>query len=233
MSDTTEVNASLSMLLFTTPPSPLSPLSSLLPQIPSPPLPLRTPPTTHSPTHTHTQGVVRRHDGSSEEVGSDSVRVASPSTHHPSEIPSPPLLLPYTTRRDDLPEADIPLQKRARFTAPTGRFDVGESSSAAVARHARHILAHTVDYGFIDTIMQISMLLKVECNHHGGGQERVIESFYYLETGAQELYIKMQRIRDEDKLTAYIQHEHDRFRELIRTLKAGPQDGPEDAGSSC
>ncbi|GJY87055.1 hypothetical protein Tco_0501683 [Tanacetum coccineum] len=141
--------------------------------------------------------------------------------------------------------------KRARFTAPTGRFEVGESSSAAIARHARHILAHTVDYGFIDTIMQISMLLKVECNHHGGGQERVIESFYYLETGAQELYIKMRRgdtfaqwllyyereaaedHRDEDKLMAHIQHEHDRFRELIRTTEAGPQDGPEDAGSSC
>ncbi|GKG41481.1 hypothetical protein Tco_0473232, partial [Tanacetum coccineum] len=84
------------------------------------------------------------HDGSSEEVGSDSVRVASPSTHHPSEIPSPPLLLPYTTRRDDLPEADIPLQKRARFTAPTGRFDVGESSSTASARQTGHTLAYRV-----------------------------------------------------------------------------------------
>ncbi|GJW23894.1 hypothetical protein Tco_0037705 [Tanacetum coccineum] len=35
--------------------------------------------------------------------------VASPPTHHPSEIPSPPLLLPSTTHIDDLPEADMPL----------------------------------------------------------------------------------------------------------------------------
>ncbi|GJR11292.1 hypothetical protein Tco_0793944 [Tanacetum coccineum] len=59
---------------------------------------------------------------------------ASPPTHHPSEIPSPPLLLPSTSHRDDLPEADMPLRKRARFTAPIGRFEVGESSAFAPAR---------------------------------------------------------------------------------------------------
>ncbi|GJS50355.1 hypothetical protein Tco_0600476 [Tanacetum coccineum] len=41
-----------------------------------------------------------------------------------------------------------------------------------------------------------------------------------------------QRIIDEDKMMAHIQHEHDRFRDLVRDIKAGPQDGPEDAGSS-
>ncbi|GJS04430.1 hypothetical protein Tco_0320938 [Tanacetum coccineum] len=39
------------------------------------------------------------------------LRVASPLTHHPSEIPSPPLLLPSTTHIDDIPEVDISLQK--------------------------------------------------------------------------------------------------------------------------
>ncbi|GJX85948.1 hypothetical protein Tco_0336722 [Tanacetum coccineum] len=38
-----------------------------------------------------------------------------------------------------------------------------------------------------------------------------------------------QRIRDEDRLTAHIQHEHDKFRELVRTVEAGPQDRPADA----
>nr|GEU91579.1 hypothetical protein [Tanacetum cinerariifolium] len=42
--------------------------------------------------------------------------------------------------------------KRARFTAPTSRFEVGESSSAAAARQDRHTLAYRVDYGFIDTV---------------------------------------------------------------------------------
>ncbi|GJY43714.1 hypothetical protein Tco_0431927 [Tanacetum coccineum] len=46
----------------------------------------------------------------------------------------------------------MPLRKRARFTTPTGRFEVGESSLAAAARQAGHTLAHIVDYEFIDTM---------------------------------------------------------------------------------
>ncbi|GJX23319.1 hypothetical protein Tco_0227764 [Tanacetum coccineum] len=53
--------------------------------------------------------------------------------------------------RYDFIEADMPLQKRACFVAPTGRFEVGESLSDA-ARQAGHTLAHRVDYGFIDTV---------------------------------------------------------------------------------
>ncbi|GJV81384.1 hypothetical protein Tco_1517254 [Tanacetum coccineum] len=37
------------------------------------------------------------------------LRAASPPTHHPSKIPLPPMLLPSTTHRDDLPEANMPL----------------------------------------------------------------------------------------------------------------------------
>ncbi|GJW87622.1 hypothetical protein Tco_0162962 [Tanacetum coccineum] len=125
------------------PPSLLSPLSSPLPQIPSPPLPLPSPPTT-SPTYVEAPlGYI---------AAKIRLRAASPSTLHPSEIPSPPLLLPSTTHKYDLPEADMPLWKRACFTAPTGRFEIGESSSAAAARQVRHTLAYTVDYGFIDTM---------------------------------------------------------------------------------
>ncbi|GJV35160.1 reverse transcriptase domain-containing protein [Tanacetum coccineum] len=50
------------------------------------------------------------------------------------EIPSPPLLLPSTTHKDDLPEADMPLRKRARFTTLAYGFKVGESSAVAAAR---------------------------------------------------------------------------------------------------
>ncbi|GJV19357.1 hypothetical protein Tco_1368377 [Tanacetum coccineum] len=53
------------------------------------------------------------------------------------EIPSPPLLLPSTTHRDDIPKADMPLRKRARFTTPTSRFEVGECSAAIAARQPR------------------------------------------------------------------------------------------------
>nr|GFC76233.1 hypothetical protein [Tanacetum cinerariifolium] len=41
---------------------------------------------------------------------------------------------------ESIPEADIPLRKRARFTTPTGGYEVGESSVAAAARQIRPAL---------------------------------------------------------------------------------------------
>ncbi|GKE91591.1 hypothetical protein Tco_1572686, partial [Tanacetum coccineum] len=111
---------------------------------PTPPLPLPSPPTHTSPTYAEAPLGYR--------AAAIQWRAASPSTHHPLEIQSPPLLLPSTTHRDDLPEVDMPLQKRARFTALTGRFEVGESSSAIAARQTGHTLAHRVEYGFVDTV---------------------------------------------------------------------------------
>nr|GFA33153.1 hypothetical protein [Tanacetum cinerariifolium] len=35
---------------------------------------------------------------------------------------------------ESTPEVDMPLRKRARFTTPTGGYEVGESSVAAAAR---------------------------------------------------------------------------------------------------
>ncbi|GJW25535.1 hypothetical protein Tco_0039346 [Tanacetum coccineum] len=111
---------------------------------PTPPLPLPSPPTHTSPTYAEAPLGYR--------VAAIQWRATSPSTHHPLEIQSPPLLLPSTTHKDDLPEVDMPLQKRAHFTALTGRFEVRESSSAVAARQTGHTLAHRVEYGFVDTV---------------------------------------------------------------------------------
>nr|GEX58738.1 hypothetical protein [Tanacetum cinerariifolium] len=54
-----------------------------------------------------------------------------------------PLLLPSTSCREGIPEADMPLQKRSRFTTPTSGYKVGESSVAAAARQIRPAL--TID----------------------------------------------------------------------------------------
>nr|GFA09023.1 hypothetical protein [Tanacetum cinerariifolium] len=51
----------------------------------------------------------------------------------------PHLLIPFHTD-ESIPEADIPLQKRARFTTPTSRYEIGESSVAAAARQIRPTL---------------------------------------------------------------------------------------------
>nr|GFA32590.1 hypothetical protein [Tanacetum cinerariifolium] len=53
-----------------------------------------------------------------------------------------PLLLPSTSCREGIPEADMLLQKRASFTTPTGGYEVDESSVAA-ARQIRPAL--TID----------------------------------------------------------------------------------------
>nr|GEX25400.1 reverse transcriptase domain-containing protein [Tanacetum cinerariifolium] len=110
------------------PSSLLTPLSSLLPQFPSPSLLSPSLPIT-SPTYAEAPLGYK-----AAEIW---LRVASPSTHHPSEIPSPPLLLLSTSHKDDISEVDMPRQKKARFTIPAFRFEVGESSVAATSRQPR------------------------------------------------------------------------------------------------
>nr|GFA98483.1 hypothetical protein [Tanacetum cinerariifolium] len=46
-----------------------------------------------------------------------------------------PLSLPSTSGSESIPEADIPLRKRAHFTTPTGGYEIGKSSVAPAARH--------------------------------------------------------------------------------------------------
>ncbi|GKB30299.1 hypothetical protein Tco_0869700, partial [Tanacetum coccineum] len=96
--------------------------------IPSPPLPLLSPPTHNSPTYTEAPLRYRA-------VGIW-LSVASPL----------PLHAPSTSRR-----SDIPPRKRLLLTAPTPRFEVGESFTVA-ARQPGSTVAHRVDYSFVDTV---------------------------------------------------------------------------------
>nr|GFC46086.1 hypothetical protein [Tanacetum cinerariifolium] len=50
-----------------------------------------------------------------------------------------PSSIPSTSGSESIPKADIPLRKRARFTTPTSRYEIGENSIAA-ARHIRPTL---------------------------------------------------------------------------------------------
>ncbi|GJW41383.1 putative reverse transcriptase domain-containing protein [Tanacetum coccineum] len=49
-------------------------------------------------------------------------------------VASPPMLLPSTSHRTDIPEAEMSPWKRACFTTPTPRFEVRESSAAGATR---------------------------------------------------------------------------------------------------
>ncbi|GJV90102.1 hypothetical protein Tco_1534040 [Tanacetum coccineum] len=73
-------------------------------------------------------------------------QIPSPPTHHPLPLPAP-----STSRIADIPEAELPPQKRLLLTAPTPRFKIGESSTAAV-RQSRSTMACRVNYGFVDTM---------------------------------------------------------------------------------
>ncbi|GJY70105.1 reverse transcriptase domain-containing protein [Tanacetum coccineum] len=97
--------------------------------IPSPPLPLP-PPTIDSPTYAEVQLGYR--------AAGIRLRAISPPIHHPSKIPSPPLLLPSSSHKDDILETDLPPRKKLCLTAPTPRFELGESSSAVATRQADH-----------------------------------------------------------------------------------------------
>ncbi|GKC31711.1 hypothetical protein Tco_1039005, partial [Tanacetum coccineum] len=110
-----------------TPPSPLSPWSSPLPQIPSPPLP-PPPSSLHLPPPVPTS-------------------LPLPSSPLPP-LPASLFIPPPVDRREDIPEAELPPRKRLCLTAPTSRYEVGESSTAA----PRPTGGHRADYGFIGTI---------------------------------------------------------------------------------
>nr|GEV79031.1 hypothetical protein [Tanacetum cinerariifolium] len=120
----------------------------------------------------------------------------TPPIGTPSLLPIPlptssfplPLLLPSTSYREGIPEADMPLRKRARFTTPTGGYEVGESSIVATARQIRPAL--TVN----DSRRAEHRLI--------GRLRRERRYFRTLST------TYSRKIDDGDRLTRHIQHEH-------------------------
>ncbi|GKC63418.1 hypothetical protein Tco_1096016 [Tanacetum coccineum] len=109
------------------PPSPLSPSLPSLPQIPSQPLP---PPLSslHLPPPIPTS-------------------LPLPSSPLPP-LPVSLFIPPPIDCREDIPEAELPLHKRLCSTAPTSRYEVRESSTAA----PRPTGGHRADYGFFGTM---------------------------------------------------------------------------------
>nr|GEW21785.1 putative reverse transcriptase domain-containing protein [Tanacetum cinerariifolium] len=88
----------------------------------------------------------------------ENVAAPTPPSPPPSSLLSPlllisssPLLLRSPTRREAILETDMPPQKRTCFTAPSHKFEIGESLVAA-ARRIEHALTRGVDYGFINTL---------------------------------------------------------------------------------
>nr|GEV49743.1 reverse transcriptase domain-containing protein [Tanacetum cinerariifolium] len=116
-----------------------------------------------------------------------------------------PLLLPSTSCREGIPEADMPLRKRTRFTTPTGRYEVGESSVAAAARQIRPALTvydsrRIMDYCQSQEVHTSTLVTQIEA----------------LQKDVSTL--QGQQIDDGDRLTRHIQYEH-------AQMDAAPEDG--------
>ncbi|GJW49259.1 hypothetical protein Tco_0090610 [Tanacetum coccineum] len=137
------------LLAISTPPSsPLSRWSSPLPQIPSPSLPLS------PPSHVAEAASTSHSLPLPPPFILSPTRLDAPSLGIPPPLPisvptsSPPLLLPFASRREDRPKVTLPPQKRLGIALGPG-YEVGESSSAVAARPARGL---RVDYGFVATM---------------------------------------------------------------------------------
>ncbi|GKC82184.1 hypothetical protein Tco_1137901, partial [Tanacetum coccineum] len=164
------------------PPSPLSPLPSPLPQIPLPPLHLPSPPTT-SPTYAKAPlGYI---------AAGIRLRVASPSTHHPSEIPSPPLLLPSTSHIDDLLEADMPLWKRARFTTLASGFEIPPLDILYLERLAMGLRVWDDMVGDMEERAPITI---------EGLSQRVTDLSTTLAQDTHEIYVRLEDTQDDRAL---------------------------------
>nr|GFD52323.1 hypothetical protein [Tanacetum cinerariifolium] len=59
---------------------------------------------------------------------------------------------PSTSRRAEIPEADMPPRKRLLLTAPRPGCEVGESSAVATVRQPGPTMARSVDCSFVDTM---------------------------------------------------------------------------------
>nr|GEY80796.1 hypothetical protein [Tanacetum cinerariifolium] len=204
------------LLAIPTPPlSPVSPTSYPLPSFIMP-LPIFTPLPPPPPIilpRTRASMVLMRSAAPSKFILAPLSRTPPIGTPPLLPIPLPtssfplPLLLPSTSCREGILEADMPLQKRARFTTPTGRYEMGESSAAAAARQIRPALivddSRRAEDRLIGRLRRerryfrtLSTTYAREVSHSRDYCTRIID------------YCQSREIDDGDKLTRHIQHEH-------------------------
>ncbi|GJT36596.1 hypothetical protein Tco_0927015 [Tanacetum coccineum] len=110
---------------------------------------------------------------------------------------------------------------------PGPSLKVGESSSAAAARSTG---GFRVDYGFVGTLDS-----KIRCDPDREVSYRITDVWVDPAEAVKEIppttldrvapgHVAQDRIKDSDRLTQHIQHEHGRFREFQRTRDVAPED---------
>nr|GFA33450.1 hypothetical protein [Tanacetum cinerariifolium] len=163
----------------------------------------------------------------------------TPSIGTPPLLPIPlptssfplPLLLLSTSCREGIPEADMPLQKKARFTTPTSGYEVGESSVAAAARQISPALtvdnSHRSEDRLIGRLRRkrryfrtLSTTYVHEVAHSRDYYTQIMDYCQPREVQTSTLVTQIealqrdvstlqgQQINDGDRLARHIQHEH-------------------------
>nr|GEU48319.1 hypothetical protein [Tanacetum cinerariifolium] len=153
-----------------------------------------------------------------------------PSPPLPLPAPSSPLLLPATNRKEDALEADVPHQKRLCLTAPTFRFEVGESSTTA-ARQPGLDVSHAIDYSFVDTMDATPGQERAPTTLEELSQ-RVTNLATTLARDTHEMYVRFENAQDDRALQRARVSMLFRDREPEPARDPEPQGGPTDAGSS-
>nr|GEW93582.1 hypothetical protein [Tanacetum cinerariifolium] len=108
-----------------------------------------------------------------------------------------PLSIPSTSGSESVPEADIPLRKRARFTTPTSRYEIERRYFHTLATTYAQEVAHSRDY--CTQIMDY-------CQSREVHTRTLMTQIKALQRDVSTL--QRQHIDDEDRLTMHIQHEH-------------------------
>nr|GEX52744.1 hypothetical protein [Tanacetum cinerariifolium] len=117
-------------------------------------------------------------------------------------------LLPSTSRRTDIPEADMSPQKRTCLTTPTLGFEVGESFAAGVARQPgptdsdlRICRVEQAGYGITDTWDEIvDTLMEIAPTTLEGVNERVTELDTTIRQRTDEFEIHFEEAQDDRAL---------------------------------
>ncbi|GJS73156.1 putative reverse transcriptase domain-containing protein, partial [Tanacetum coccineum] len=82
---------------------------------------------------------------------------------------SPPLSLPPTSPRTDIPEAEMPPRKRACLTTPAPGYEIGESSAAGAARQPGHTPALDTWDEIVEAMMDRTEDLRYDLRRHIDG----------------------------------------------------------------
>nr|GFA16120.1 hypothetical protein [Tanacetum cinerariifolium] len=126
-------------------------------------------------------------------------------------------LLPSTSCKTDIPEADMPPRKRVCLTTPAPGFKIGESSAAGVARQPRPTESDLRRYrveqaGVNERVTELDTTVRDRPNHCRTVMLMDREAMYAHET---QLTTALGRI------------------EILEARDPKPQKGPAEAGSSC